>query len=57
MVPKRFPWVHTESAQPVTERSMSSGRASVVKSRSRPPAGASEPESAKMASRTDPPTK
>ena len=36
MVPKRLPWVQTASAQPATTASMSSGRASVVKSRSPP---------------------
>ncbi len=33
-MPKRLPWVQTASAQPRTTASMSSGRASVVKSRS-----------------------
>ena len=33
-VPKALPWSQTCSAQPVTSRSISSGRASVVRSRS-----------------------
>ena len=44
IVPKRAPCVQTSSAQPRTRRSVSSGRASVVRSRSdaRPPAAAGE---------------
>ena len=57
MVPNRFPWIHTASAQPATTASMSSGRASVVKSRSLPSPSPDDPSSAKMASRTDPPTR
>ena len=57
MVPNRFPWVHTASAQPVTTASMASGRASVVKSRSAAPSATAGSASATMASRTDPPTR
>ncbi len=57
MVPKRLPWVHTASAQPRTTASMSSGRASVVKSRSGPESPTGAPSVATMASRTDPPTR
>ena len=51
-VPKRLPWSHTASAQPFTSRSTSSGRASVVRSRSLRPAGGTSPA---KASRTEPP--
>ncbi len=57
MVPNRFPWVHTASAQPDTIASMASGRASVVKSRSRSSPATTSAGSATRASRTEPPTK
>ncbi len=57
MVPNRLPWVHTASAQPDTIASMASGRASVVKSRSRTPSATGASASATMASRTEPPTR
>ena len=57
MVPKRLPWVHTASAQPRTTASMSSGRASVVKSRSGAASPVGAPSVATMASRTEPPTR
>ena len=57
MVPKRLPWVHTASAQPRTSASMSSGRASVVKSKSVGVSPDGAPSEATMASRTDPPTR
>ena len=57
MVPNRLPWVQTASAQPDTTASMASGRASVVKSRSRSLSAGVATGSATMASRTDPPTR
>ena len=58
MVPNRFPWVHTASAHPDTTSSMASGRASVVKSRSRRRSARRVASgSATMASRTEPPTR
>ena len=53
MVPKRAPWVHTSSAQPRTRRSISSGRASVVRSKS----CVVTASAGNRASRTEPPTR
>ena len=53
MVPKRSPWVQMSSAQPRTSRSVSAGRASVVRSRSWGSAVPAGP--GKRASRTEPP--